>query len=121
MFLVSLRKQSHKIVYLYVLHWERPQDVYKRQVFACFKLPKTTDEEKAARSAAIQEATKQAALVPLEVARKALDMTVSYTHLHGIGKEMHEDPQVPNYGKRGYGPLMKRGLCICLLYTSRCV
>ena len=44
------------------------------EVFACFKLPKTTDEEKAARSAAIQKATKQAALVPLEVARKALDM-----------------------------------------------
>ena len=38
------------------------------EVFACFKLPKTTDEEKAARSAAIQKATKQAALVPLEVA-----------------------------------------------------
>lgn len=33
-----------------------------------------TDEEKVARSAAIQKATKQAALVPLEVARKALDM-----------------------------------------------
>ena len=44
------------------------------EVFACFKLPKTTDEEKAVPSAAIQEATKQAALVPLEVARKALDM-----------------------------------------------
>ena len=44
------------------------------EVFAYFKLPKTTDEEKAARSAAIQKATKQAALVPLEVARKALDM-----------------------------------------------
>ena len=44
------------------------------EVFACFKLPNTTDEEKAARSAAIQKATKQAALVPLEVARKALDM-----------------------------------------------
>lgn len=44
------------------------------EVFACFKLPKATDEEKAARSAAIQEATKRAALIPLEVARKALDM-----------------------------------------------
>lgn len=43
-------------------------------VFACFKLPKATDEEKAARSAAIQEATKQAALIPLEVAQKALDL-----------------------------------------------
>lgn len=44
------------------------------EVFVCFKLPKITDEEKAARSAAIQKATKQATLVPLEVARKALDM-----------------------------------------------
>lgn len=44
------------------------------EVFACFKLPKATDEEKSARSAAIQEATKKAALIPLEVARKALDM-----------------------------------------------
>lgn len=43
-------------------------------VFACFKLPKATDEEKTARSAAIQEATKQAALIPLEVAQKALDL-----------------------------------------------
>ncbi len=33
---------------------------------------------------------------------------------HGIGHEMHEDPQVPNYGKRGYGPLMKKGLCIAI-------
>lgn len=44
------------------------------EVFACFKLPKTTDEEKAARSIAIQKATKQAALIPMQVARKALDM-----------------------------------------------
>ena len=44
------------------------------EVFACFKLPKTTDEEKAARSAAIQEATRHAALIPMEVARKALEV-----------------------------------------------
>ena len=29
---------------------------------------------------------------------------------HGIGKEMHEDPQVPNYGRRGNGILLKSGL-----------
>lgn len=40
-------------------------------VFACFKMPKATDEEKATRSAAIQEATKKAALVPMQVARNA--------------------------------------------------
>ncbi|MDR0939775.1 MAG: type I methionyl aminopeptidase [Mediterranea sp.] len=33
---------------------------------------------------------------------------------HGIGKEMHEDPQVPNYGSRGTGHLMKRGLCVAI-------
>ncbi len=33
---------------------------------------------------------------------------------HGIGKEMHEDPQVPNYGRRGNGMLLKNGLCIAI-------
>lgn len=33
---------------------------------------------------------------------------------HGIGKSMHEDPEVPNYGRRGTGPLLKPGMCICI-------
>lgn len=33
---------------------------------------------------------------------------------HGIGREMHEDPQVPNFGKRGNGKLLKSGLCIAI-------
>ena len=33
---------------------------------------------------------------------------------HGIGKEMHEDPQVPNYGKRGTGSLLKKGMCLAI-------
>lgn len=33
---------------------------------------------------------------------------------HGIGKEMHEDPAVPNYGRRGYGVLLKNGMCIAI-------
>lgn len=33
---------------------------------------------------------------------------------HGIGKSMHEDPEVPNYGRRGTGPLLKPGMCICV-------
>lgn len=49
---------------------DRDSEAYDR-VFACFKMPKATDEEKAARSAAIQEATKHAALVPMQVARNA--------------------------------------------------
>ena len=33
---------------------------------------------------------------------------------HGLGKNMHEDPQVPNYGKRGSGPVLKEGLVIAI-------
>ncbi|MBO4905892.1 MAG: type I methionyl aminopeptidase [Bacteroidaceae bacterium] len=33
---------------------------------------------------------------------------------HGIGKEMHEDPQVPNYGRRGSGMVIRNGLCIAI-------
>ena len=33
---------------------------------------------------------------------------------HGIGMEMHEDPEVPNYGKPGTGPRLKEGMVICI-------
>lgn len=33
---------------------------------------------------------------------------------HGLGKKMHEDPEVPNYGKRGDGPKLKDGMVIAI-------
>jgi len=33
---------------------------------------------------------------------------------HGIGREMHEDPPVPNYGKRGNGVMLKASMCIAI-------
>lgn len=33
---------------------------------------------------------------------------------HGIGSELHEDPDVPNYGKKGTGPLLKAGMVIAI-------
>lgn len=33
---------------------------------------------------------------------------------HGLGKEMHEEPQVPNYGRRGRGKKIKEGLVIAI-------
>ncbi|RNI32136.1 type I methionyl aminopeptidase [Hanamia caeni] len=33
---------------------------------------------------------------------------------HGIGRELHEDPQIPNYGKRGKGSKLKDGLVIAI-------
>jgi methionyl aminopeptidase len=33
---------------------------------------------------------------------------------HGVGRNMHEDPQVPNYGKRGKGPLLEEGMVLAI-------
>ena len=33
---------------------------------------------------------------------------------HGLGTSLHEDPQVPNYGKRGTGPKLKEGLVLAI-------
>ena len=33
---------------------------------------------------------------------------------HGLGRQMHEDPQVPNYGRRGTGTVMKEGLVLAI-------
>jgi methionyl aminopeptidase len=33
---------------------------------------------------------------------------------HGIGREMHEEPQILNYGKEGTGPLLKKGMTLAL-------
>ena len=33
---------------------------------------------------------------------------------HGIGRNLHEDPQVPNYGKKGQGPRIKPGMALAL-------
>lgn len=55
---------------LFIQDIDADSDAYNK-VFDAFKLPKETDEEKAYRSQQIQEATKIAAEVPMEVARKA--------------------------------------------------
>lgn len=33
---------------------------------------------------------------------------------HGIGRDMHEDPKVPNYGNEGEGEMLKSGMCIAI-------
>jgi methionyl aminopeptidase len=33
---------------------------------------------------------------------------------HGVGRSMHEDPQVPNYGKPGKGPLLEEGMVLAI-------
>jgi methionyl aminopeptidase len=33
---------------------------------------------------------------------------------HGIGRDMHEDPQIPNFGSPGTGPVLKKGMTLAL-------
>lgn len=33
---------------------------------------------------------------------------------HGIGKSLHEEPQIPNFGKPGFGPRLREGMVLCL-------
>ena len=33
---------------------------------------------------------------------------------HGIGKNLHEEPQVPNFGKKGTGSIIENGLCLAI-------
>ena len=63
---------------------DRDAGAYKT-VMDAFKLPKETDEEKAKRSDQIQEATKHAALIPMEIAQRAFDLLadIEYTTRNG--------------------------------------
>lgn len=63
---------------------DKDSDAYDK-VFAAFKLPKETDEEKAHRSNVIQETTKEAALVPMSVAENtaAIMDTIAYVAHNG--------------------------------------
>ncbi len=33
---------------------------------------------------------------------------------HGVGRKLHEEPQIPNYGKRGTGPKLKAGMTLAI-------
>lgn len=69
----QLQQQALGMKVRFVADIDADSEAYDK-VFSCFRMPKGTDEEKAARSSAIQEATKHAALVPMQVARNACDL-----------------------------------------------
>jgi methionyl aminopeptidase len=47
------------------------------------------------------------------VERKGLSVVREYTG-HGIGRQMHEDPQIPNFGDPGEGPVLAEGMTLAL-------
>ena len=69
----QLAERVQQIRQQLILDVDRDSEAYN-VVFAAFQMPKETDEEKAARSAQIQEATKIAANVPMEVARRVYSL-----------------------------------------------
>jgi methionyl aminopeptidase len=51
--------------------------------------------------------------VETEARRRGFGVVREYVG-HGIGRQMHEDPQVPNYGKPGTGTKLRKGMAICI-------
>ena len=33
---------------------------------------------------------------------------------HGVGKSLHEEPQIPNFGRPGNGPKLREGVVLCI-------
>ena len=75
-------------------------------VMVAFKMPKETDEQKAARSAAIQAGYEQAASVPLEIARAAVDLMRLAEDATSMG-----NPQAASDGVSGATELYCAALC----------
>lgn len=47
------------------------------------------------------------------VEREGFSVVVDYVG-HGVGREMHEDPPIPNYGKPGRGPRLQKGMVLAI-------
>jgi len=53
------------------------------------------------------------AAIQLYVESRGFSVVREYTG-HGIGREMHEDPQIPNFGAPGLGPVLEKGMTLAL-------
>lgn len=72
-----------------------------------------------ALSAGIQVAKAEARLGDISAAIQQYAESGGYAVVreytgHGIGREMHEDPQIPNFGSAGTGPALRKGMTIAL-------
>ena len=83
------------------------------------KTKKLLDVTKASLEAAIQEARVGGRLGDISAAVQEMCEAQGFAVVrefvgHGIGKTMHEDPQVPNFGTRGKGPRLKAGMVLAI-------
>ena len=87
-----------------------------------------TPAPKIAKLLAVTEASLEAAIQAAQVGGRLFDVSFAVQEIceaagfgvvrefvgHGIGKQMHEDPQVPNYGTKGKGPRLKAGMVLAI-------
>ena len=85
-------------------------------------------DEKVQRLLAVTENTLEMAITYAQNGRRLGDLCAAiedeivangYTVVrefvgHGVGRKLHEEPQVPNYGRRGSGPKLKPGMTIAI-------
>jgi methionyl aminopeptidase len=91
--------------------------------FPVGKISKLKQHLLAVTEAALQEGIKQAVTgnrltdishsIQLHVEKNGLSVVRDYVG-HGIGREMHEDPQIPNFGPPGYGPRLRAGMVLAI-------
>jgi len=95
---------------------------------AAVTLPVGRISEEAARLIRVTEASLAAGLAQVRAGNRLSDIShavqtvaedAGYSVVtdfvgHGIGRNLHEDPQVPNFGKPGEGPRLKEGLVLAI-------
>ncbi len=95
---------------------------------AAVTLPVGAISEAAARLIRVTEASLEAGLAMVRVGNRLSDVSHAIQTVaenegysvvtdfvgHGIGRNLHEDPQVPNYGRPGEGPRLKEGLVLAI-------
>ena len=87
-----------------------------------------TPSAKTKRLLAVTQASLEAAIEKAVVGGRLFDISATVQEMceaegfgvvkefvgHGIGRAMHEDPQVPNFGTRGKGPRLKAGMVLAI-------
>jgi methionyl aminopeptidase len=95
---------------------------------AAVTLPVGAISDEAARLIRVTEASLAAGLAKVKVGNRLSDVSHAIQVVaeeegysvvtdfvgHGIGRNLHEDPQVPNFGRPGEGPRLKEGLVLAI-------
>src|SRR5207249_2265443 len=78
----------------------------------------TTKEVDEAAATFMQEAKVKSAFLGYRLGHRVFPgnicISLNDEVVHGMGRKLHEEPQIPNYGKRGSGPRLKAGMTLAI-------